>query len=91
MKLNLLILNRKTAGNLADFIARQIGAHLESWADGMKHCTYALNWTKGGLILQTDSALLVELFQKYERFYVEHLLTEEMPVEKNIALFLDAA
>jgi hypothetical protein len=91
MKLNLFIVNAKTAGTLADYITSQVGAHVKSWASGMRQCNFTLGWKKGRLILQTDSAELIELLQQYELPYIEYLLTEEAPVYASIESYLDAA
>lgn len=70
------IINKKKAGELANFLESNIRRHIESWAMWF-NAAFELRWTSGRLILKTDSEALVQLWNESESLYVGYVLDEQ--------------
>lgn len=85
------VVDKKQAGKLAGFIESTVRRHLESWSNEYNVGTLELRWVAGRLIFKTDAVVLIQLWNKVEHQYVEHLLEGDRTYTAANDTFLNAA
>ena len=76
MKYAALISTTENLGTIGNFVVNQLKSHFQNWSLEDPGSQYALQWTKGSLILRTDSSYLLSKWLNVETQCLNYLLDE---------------